>query len=137
VAKTYIRNAWVRINSVDLSDHVRLVTVNQTADELEVTAMGAYGRERLGGLRDDSFSIEFYQDWASSSVDQTLAPLMGGGSLFLVEVATNGTAISATAPKWSGTALLLSYTPIGDAVGEVAMATVDFPVNGTINRATA
>ena len=33
-------NVGVKINSVDLSDHVTAVTINRVFDELEVTAMG-------------------------------------------------------------------------------------------------
>jgi len=37
----YLNNGVsVLLNSVDLSDHVTAVTVNQSFDELEVTAMG-------------------------------------------------------------------------------------------------
>ncbi len=33
----------VKVNSVDLSDHVTAVTLNRSFDELEVTAMGDTG----------------------------------------------------------------------------------------------
>jgi hypothetical protein len=33
-------NVGVKINSVDLSDHVTAVTINRSFDEIEVSAMG-------------------------------------------------------------------------------------------------
>lgn len=137
MGKTVITNAWVRLNNVDISDHVRKAVVNESNEQIDVTAMGAAGKSRTPGLADDKITLELYQDWASSSIDQTLAPLARGGSAFLVEVSAAGTAISATNPKWSGTCLLFDYTPLDASVGELALVTIDLPVNGTITRATA
>ncbi len=38
----------LKINAVDLSDHVTSVTLNQAADELEVTAMGDTAHKFVG-----------------------------------------------------------------------------------------
>jgi len=56
-------DAYVSINSVDLSDHVRSVTINVEAEDLEDTAMGSTFRSRIGGLKDWSLDIEFNQDF--------------------------------------------------------------------------
>ncbi len=40
----------VKINSVDLSDHVTSITLNRTFDELEVTAMGDTAHKFVKGL---------------------------------------------------------------------------------------
>ena len=37
----------VKINTVDLSDHVTSITLNRTFDELEVTAMGDTDRKSV------------------------------------------------------------------------------------------
>jgi hypothetical protein len=135
-----IRNAWVRVNGVDLSDHVSEVEVQATAADVDVTAMGAGGHQRILGIRDDAFNVTFFSDFASAKVDATLWPLFtaggGAGSLFLIEVAADGTTISATNPKYSGTCILTEYSPIAGAVGDASMTQVPFPVNGTIARGT-
>ena len=136
MGKTIITNAWVRANNIDISDHVRKVTVNESNAQIDQTAMGASGMQRAAGLADDKFHLELYQDWASSSIDSVFAPLARGGSAFLVEVASNGTAISVTNPKYSGTCLLFDYTPLDVEVGQTAMISIDLPVNGTIARGT-
>ncbi len=135
-----LTNAWVRVNGVDLSDHVSEVTVDTTANDVDVTAMGAGGKQRITGLRDDKFTMTMFSDFAASKVDATLSALLPtgttSGSLFLVEVAANGTAISSTNPKYSGTCILTEYQPIGGKVGDAAMTPLSFPVNGYISRST-
>ena len=48
-----LRNVIVGIDGVDLSDHVREVTVSLTAGDVSTTAMGAGGAGHLAGIRDD------------------------------------------------------------------------------------
>jgi len=136
MAKHVITNAWVRVNTSDLSDHVQSVEVNMTADDIDVTAMGQGGRDRLQGIRDDQFAVTFWNDFAAGSVDAVLSPLMIGASIFLVEVAENGSTISATNPKFSGSCIMTEYHPISGAVGDASQNQVTFPVKGTITRGT-
>ncbi len=52
-------NVGVKVNSVDLSDHVTSVTINRSFDELEVTAMGDSGHKFVAGLQSGTFTIDF------------------------------------------------------------------------------
>lgn len=137
MAKHVLKNAWVRVNAVDLSDHVNSVEVNMTAADIDVTAMGQGGVDRMQGIRDDAFSVTFWNDFAAGSVDATLSPLMIGASIFLVEVANDGSTISATNPKYSGSCILTEYHPVSGAVGDANQNSVTFPVKGTITRGTS
>lgn len=137
MAKFVLRNAAVRIAGTDFSDHVSEVAVQLTAADVDTTAMGAGGHERLAGIRDDGFELTMFSDFAATSVDAVLHAQMAGSSLFLVEVWAAGTVTAATNPKYSGTAILLEYQPINGQVGAASMTQVQLPVNGTISRATA
>jgi hypothetical protein len=137
MAKHVLTNAWVRVNNVDLSDHVESVEVSMTADDVQVTAMGQGGVDRLQGIRDDSFQITFWNDFAAGSVEPTLTPLMTGASIFLVEVSALGSTISTTNPKFSGSCILTQHTPISGAVGDGNQTSITFPVKGTITRGTS
>lgn len=136
MAKFVLRNAAVKIASTDFSDHVAEVAVETTAADVPTTAMGAGGQERVAGIRDDSFTLTMFSDFAAASVDAVLWAQMSGSSLFLVEVWAAGTVTSATNPKFSGTCILLEYQPINGSVGDASMTSVQLPVNGTISRAT-
>jgi hypothetical protein len=50
MASFVLTNAYVKINSVDLSDHVRSVKINYSAETPDNTAMGATTHSRLPGL---------------------------------------------------------------------------------------
>ena len=67
----------VKVNSVDLSDHVTSVTLNRSFDELEVTAMGDSGHKYVKGLEASSITIDFLNDTASANVLATLQAAWG------------------------------------------------------------
>ena len=52
----------VKINSVDLSDHVKSITLNRTFDELEVTAMGDSAHKFVKGLEASTLTLSFLND---------------------------------------------------------------------------
>lgn len=120
MANIILKNAYVMINAVDLSDHVKQVTLNYKAEMQDDTAMGDSGRSRLPGLLDWDADIEFFQDYAASKVDATLFPLVGAAAFAVKIQAVSGT-ISATNPQYQGNAVLESYQPVGGAVGDNAM----------------
>ena len=137
MAKHVLKDAWVSVNSVDLSDHVRSVTINMDADLQDVKAMGAVGADWAAGLRNDSIELTLYQDFDAAKVDATLFPLFDGGSAFVIAAAASGTAISSTNPKYSGTVLMGSYQPLAGEVGAANITSITFPVQGKVARATA
>lgn len=135
MANFVLTDASVVINSVDLSDQVRQVTVNVEADLQENTAMGDTFRSRLGGLKDWSVELEFNQDFAASEVDATLWPLVGTPTTITVKPTSS--AVSATNPSFSGSAILADYAPVDGSVGDVATSGVTFQGAGTLTRAVA
>ena len=136
MARIVLTNAYVTVNSVDVSDHVASVTLNSSIDVVETTAFGTTGaRTRIGGLADNSISLEFHQDYASSSIEATIYPLLG--STTSVVVKPNGGTTSTTNPSYTSTVLVSEWTPLNGAVGELATASVTWPVSGAITKATA
>lgn len=135
----YSRNASVTFNSVDLSDHVQAVTVDVSADEVDVTAMGATAHAVIPGLRNDTITVVFYVDPAASKVDATIWPYVGSATGATLIVKLDSGSVSSTNPTWTVTAAPLSYQPIAAQVGEAHTTTVTFkPVaGGSIARATA
>ena len=135
MARIVLTNAVVKINAVDLSDHVASVELSQEVEEVETTAFGDTARTRTGGLANNTLSLDFHQDFASASVDDTLNALVGGTASF--EILPAGTAVSATNPKYTGTVLLTEWTPVSGAIGELATASITWPISGAVTRATA
>ena len=125
----------VKVNSVDLSDHVTSVTLNRTFDELEVTAMGDSGHKFVKGLEASSVTIDFLNDTASASVLATLQAAWGT-SVTVVFLQSKGTAVSATNPLYTMTCLVNNTTDINGAVGDLGTQSVTWNVNGTVAVAT-
>lgn len=133
-----LRNAYVTIGGVDLSDHIHDVTVQQSADEVDVTAMGAGGHQRLAGIRDDRFTMTAYSDFSAAKLHATVNPYFQSGGTFVVVVAASGSTISATNPFFIGTCVALTYSPVAGAVGDASMTPLEFPTaSGTISTATS
>jgi hypothetical protein len=128
-------NVGVKVNSVDLSDHVTSVTINRTFDELEVTAMGDSGHKFVKGLEASSITIDFLNDTASANVLATLQAAWGT-NVPIVLLQTKGTAVSATNPLYTATCLINNTTDINGAVGDLSMQSLTFNVSGTIAVAT-
>ena len=137
MARIVLTDAYIKLNNTDLSDHIASVEIAQSFDSIETTAFGDSGRTRTGGLEDSSITLSFHQDFASSQVDDTIAPLVGGTATFEIRAVGTATAVSATNPKWTGTLLITEWSPLNGAVGELSTADVTWPVSGQILRGTA
>jgi Flp pilus assembly protein TadG len=128
-------NVGVKVNTVDLSDHVTSVTLNRTFDELEVTAMGDSGHKFVKGLEASSVTIDFLNDTATANVLATLQAAWGT-SVTVVLLQTKGTAVGATNPLYTMTCLVNNTTDINGAVGDLGTQSVTWTVNGTVAVAT-
>ena len=137
MARIVLTDAYVKLNNVDLSDHINSVEIAQSFDSVETTAFGDSGRTRTGGLEDSSVTLSFHQDFAAASVDATIAPLVGGTASFEIRAVGTATAVSATNPKYTGTVLVTEWNPISGGVGELSTADVTWPVSGQVTRGTA
>jgi hypothetical protein len=136
MARIVLTNALVTVNAVDLSDYVASVTLNSSIDVVETTAFSSTAaRTRIGGLADNSISLEFHQDYASGEVEATIYPLLG--TVTTVTVKPVNAATSATNPLYTASALVSEWTPLNGAVGELATASVTWPVSGAIVKTTA
>ena len=125
----------VKINSVDLSDHVTAITLNRTFDELEVTAMGDSGHKFVKGLEASSVTIDFLNDTATS---KTLATLQAawGTTVTCVFLQDKGTIVSATNPLYTVSLLVNNTTDINGAVGDIGTQSITFTANSTVAVAT-
>ena len=128
-------NVGVKVNSVDLSDHVTSVTLNRSFDELEVTAMGDTGHKFVKGLEASSVTIDFLNDTASANVLATLQAAWGT-TVEVKLLQTKGTAVSATNPLYTFNVLVNNTTDINGDVASVGMQSVTWNVQGATSVAT-
>lgn len=134
MARIVLTNVAVTINSVDLSDRIASVTLNQSFAEVETTAFGDSARTRVAGLGDNSVSLDFHQDFAATEVEATIGPLVG--TVTAITIKPTSGAVSATNPSYAFNALITEWTPINGAVGDLATASVTWPISGAITKST-
>jgi hypothetical protein len=126
---------------VDLTNHVQSITINRNFDELEVTAMGATGRQYVAGLETSTIAIDLLNDDATSSVMQTLNTLVGTTAAFKICQTTvagspSTATISATNPLYTGLVLVNKLTPVVGKVGDISIQSLTFTVSGAITVAS-
>ena len=132
----YLNNGvQLTVNAIDLSTYVSSITLNRGFDELEVTAMGDTGHKFVAGLEASSITIDFFNDFATGKVGQTLDTLVGTTTTVTVKPASGAT--SATNPLYTMTVLVNNITPVNGAVADLATQSVTWNVNGAIVKTTA
>jgi hypothetical protein len=134
MAQVVLTNADITVNGVVLSNRSNSVELNYEVESVEVTAFGG-NRSFVGGLQNNTITIEFMQDFAAANVEATIFPLVGQQTT--VTVRSSAAATSATNPLYtvSGT-YLASHTPVSGAVGELAMTSLTF-TGGTLVKTTS
>jgi len=124
-------NVGVKIATIDLSDHVKSVTITRQFDELETSAMGVTGHTFTKGLENSTIAIEFLNDDAAGSVMATLQSVWGTNAAFSI-IQTKGTAVSATNPTYQGLILVNHTTDINGTVADLGTQSITFTVSGAI-----
>ena len=135
MATFMLNNASVTINSLDLSSYVTSVTLSQSADNLEDTAMGDTSRSYIGGLKSGTVDIEFNADFAASKTEATIFPLVGTSTAVVIKPVA--ASVSATNPSYTFNAIVTSWDTLNGSVGEIATHSVSWPITGAITKATS
>jgi len=128
-------NVGVKINSVDLSDHITSVSLSQIFDELEVTALGDTAHKFAKGLEASTLTLDFLNDFAAANVQATLQAAYGT-TVTAVILPVKGTAVSATNPLYTVSIIVNNLTPLNGAVGDISTSSMTFTCNSTVVQTT-
>lgn len=137
MATICLTDASLVVNSVDLSDHVRSLTIDASADVLDDSAMGSGWRSKKAGAKQYTLTVEWNQDYAASEVDATLWAAYNAGANVTWEGKPTSAAVSATNPKYSGSIVPSKYTPISGAYGDLSTVSTSWEGSGALARATS
>ena len=127
--------ASVTFNSVDLSAYVTSVTINQSFDELEVTAMGDSAHKFTKGLEASTITLDFLNDNAATTVIPTLRAAYGTTVPLVIKQSSG--AVSAANPSYSTTVLVNNLQNVNGAVGDISSQSITFTCNSVITVAVA
>lgn len=132
MAKIILNDAFFSAGAVDLSDHVRSISIDLKTDIVDATCMSDTYKDKLAGMTDWSVEVEFAQDYAAANVDATLFPLVGT-SVALVIRPTSG-AKAADNPEFTGNGIMESYSPLSGKVSDLNTNKVKFSGAGALAR---
>jgi hypothetical protein len=126
----------VSINgSTALNSYLTQVELKVSANDITTTAFGSTWVSRVAGLKEGSLTLQFNQDYATTTVDATLWPLLGSNATVVIK--PTSTAVSANNPAYTAICLVTDLTPISGNIGDLATFSVTWPTSGTVSRATA
>ena len=135
MAKLVLTNPQITVAGTDLSGWITSVTLDTKYDIVETTAFGDTAKKRVAGLADNSIALEFQQDFGSSAVESTIYPLLGTAASIVIKP-VNAT-VSTTNPSYTVSAVVAEWQPLKGGIGQLATASVTWPVSGAITKATS
>jgi hypothetical protein len=135
VAKFVATDYSISIGGEDFSNSLAAATLDITVEEQDTTSFGNTARTRIGGLQDGSISLDFHQDFAATSVDATLFPLLG--TTVEIVILPTSAAVGEGNPSYTCTALVTQYSPFASSIGDLATLSVSWPITGAVTRAVA
>ena len=126
----------VSINgSTALASYLTQVELKASANDVTTTAFGSSWVTRVAGLKEGSLTLAFNQDYAASTVDATLWPLLGSNATVVIKPTSS--AVSSANPAYTAVCVVTDLTPVSGQIGDLATFSVTWPTTGTVSRATA
>ena len=135
MAKIVLTNPSITVGGVDLSDHISNITLETKYDIIETTTFGSTSKTRVAGLADNNITLDFMQDFGSSSVEATIYPLLGTATSIVIKPVAGTT--TTTNPQYTVSAVVADWTPLKGGIGQLSTASVTWPVSGAITKATS
>jgi hypothetical protein len=131
MAQIVLKDVGILVGGVEVSDRANSVEINYEVESVEVTAFGG-NRSFVGGLQNNTCTVELMQDFAAASTEATIFPLVGTQVTISFEPIKSAGAPSTSNPTYTITgAYLASHNPIAGAVGELSMTSLSF-TGGTL-----
>jgi hypothetical protein len=115
----------VKIGAVDISDQCTSATLSQKTQNLQANAFGSTAIAYVGGLQDNTLSLDLFWSTAATETYSTLKSLIGTVVTTVTIQGTSG-ATSATNPLGTLTGSYLGELPVAYALGELTKLTIQF-----------
>ena len=94
--------------------------------------MGDIAKKMVAGLEENTLSLELQQDFGVSQLESVIYP--NRGLRVNCSIRPVNAARSATNPQYDFQVLISEWTPLNGSVGELATATVNWPIYGAITK---
>ena len=138
MARLVLTDASVVVNGINLSEFITSVAISTSEDVVDTTGMGTAGaRSRVAGLADNSLTLEFNQDFATSAPEITINAIGSSlvGTNTTVVIKPTSAAVGASNPSYTFSCVVAEWQPLSAAVGELATVSATWPISGAITKA--
>jgi hypothetical protein len=136
MAKQVLTNVAVTFGTAntDITSYVASVTLNLSKAEVATTSFGSSGAvTRIAGLADNSVTLDLHQDYPT--IEKLFYDAWNAGTAVPMTVKPNGTgSASSSNPQYAFNVLPLTWQPIQGAIGDLATASVTYPVDGAVTK---
>ena len=135
MAKQVLTNVAVTFGTAatDISGFVTSITLSTTAAEVVTSAMGSSAVTRIQGMIDSSVTLELQQDYPT--IEKLFWDAFSAGTAVPMTVKPNGTAAAGSSnPQYAFSVLPTSWTPVAGAIGDLATASITYPISGAITK---
>jgi len=120
---TTLSNPVIKFGIVDLSDQCTSATLTQTIQELQANAFGSTAVAYVGGLQNNTLTLDLYWSTASSETYATLKSLVGT-VITTVTIQGSSAATSPTNPLGTLTGSYLPSLPVVYSLGELTTCSI-------------
>jgi hypothetical protein len=128
-------NVVVILGSTTISDHVSSITLNREVDAVEITAQGDNDHVFLKGLNANSVTIEFFNDFATTSINPLVDDAMG--TYLQLKLIPAGSTVSSSNPSYTMSCFIQQWQPINGSGQDVATASVTWPIKNLTKSTTS
>jgi len=130
----------VTVNAIDLSQFLTSVTLTTSVDVVETTGMSSSAtKTRLPGLKDNSVTLEFNQDFAAAGPEITINAIGSSlvGTVVPIVIKPTSVAVSSTNPSYTFSAVCSEWQNLQAGVGELSTISATWPITGAITKAAS
>ncbi len=120
---TTLSNPVIKFGIVDLSDQCTSATLTQTIQELQANAFGSTAVAYVGGLQNNTLTLDLYWSTSSSETYSTLKSLVGT-VIATVTIQGSSAATSPTNPIGTLSGSYLPTLPVVYNLGELTTCSI-------------
>ena len=131
-----LNDCYIALNGTDRSSYIQSVTLTINVAELDATDMADAGwTVPIAGRKSGSLALTFNQSMTNGEIDSIMWGLIGTTTTF--EIRASNSSLGINNPKYTGSVLINSWTPVDGSVSDLAQVSVTLPLSGAVTRATS
>lgn len=134
MANFVLKDAYLYLNSIDMSTYVQSISLPLEAASVDNTCMGDSDLSALVGMKSATFTVTFAADSADGDTTEDLYDIWAAGVAVPWVIGASGSSIGVTNPHYSGSCIMTSFPIVDGTVGDLATHNCSFQVTTAVAR---